>query len=76
MIALIVSTGDAEEEFDAYESRLLDMTEPWDADDLRREVRRLEKESEWKRVVRILNVFLCEVYWGEEVKVEIEVEDR
>ncbi len=28
MIALIVSTGDAEEEFDAYESRLLDMTEP------------------------------------------------
>jgi hypothetical protein len=58
MIALMVLTGD-EEEFDTYESRLLDMMEPFEVDELRRrDDRKLEKESEWKRVVRMLAVEL------------------
>ena len=53
MIALIVSIGD--EVLEAYEFRLLDIMEASDADrELRREVRMLEKERDWKRVVRIL----------------------
>jgi hypothetical protein len=53
MIALMVLIGD--EELEAYESRLLDIMEPWDVEDeRRRELRMLEKERDWKRVVRIL----------------------
>jgi hypothetical protein len=44
-----------DEVLEAYESLLLDIIEPWDADEeRRREDRRLEKERDWKRVVRIL----------------------
>ena len=51
MIALMVLTGD--EVLEAYEFRLL--VEQSDADlELRKEVRMLEKERDWKRVVRIL----------------------
>jgi hypothetical protein len=53
MMALMVLIGD--EELEAYESRLLDNMEPCDAEDeRRRELRMLENESDWKRVVRIL----------------------
>lgn len=52
-MALMVLIGD--EELEAYESRLLDIMEPCDAEDeRRRELRMLENESDWKRVVRIL----------------------
>lgn len=52
MMALMVVTG--EEEFDANESRL-DIIELSDGErERRREVRMLEKERDWKRVVRIL----------------------
>jgi hypothetical protein len=45
MMALMVLMGDVV--FEAYESRLLDMMEPFDVDDeRRRDVRRLEKESD------------------------------
>jgi len=60
MMALIVLTGD--EELEAYESRLLDIMDPWDADDERlRELRMLENERDWKRVVRILVVLWIEI---------------
>lgn len=50
----MVSIGD--EVFDAYESLLLDIIELLEVEDeRRREERMLEKESEWKRVERILN---------------------
>lgn len=50
----MVLIGD-EEVWDAYESRLEDMMELFEVDELlRREDRRLEKDKEWKRVVRIL----------------------
>ncbi len=53
MMALIVLIGD--EELEAYESRLLDMMEPCEIEDeRRRELRMLEKERDWNRVVRIL----------------------
>jgi hypothetical protein len=53
MMALMVLIGD--EELEAYESRLLDMIEPCEVEDeRRRELRMLEKERDWKRVVRIL----------------------
>lgn len=53
IIASIVLIGD--EVLEAYESLLLDIIEPWDAEEeRRREDRRLEKERDWKRVVRIL----------------------
>lgn len=55
MIALIVLMGD--EEFEAYESRLLDIMELLDGDEeRRREVRMVEMEEEmdWKREVRII----------------------
>jgi hypothetical protein len=53
MIALIVLTG--EDELEAYESRLLDIIEPLEVEeDRRRELRMLEKDRDWKRVVRIL----------------------
>jgi len=53
MMELIVLTGD--EVLEAYEFRLLETTELSDADlELRKEVRMLEKERDWKRVVRIL----------------------
>jgi hypothetical protein len=52
-MALIVLIGD--EELEAYESRLLDMMEPCEIEDeRRRELRMLEKERDWNRVVRIL----------------------
>jgi len=53
-MALIVSMG--EEEFEMYESRLLEKTErPVDVDrERRKEVRILENERDWKREVRIL----------------------
>lgn len=52
MMALIVLTG--EEELEAYESLLLDMMDPLEPDDeRRREDLMLEKDREWKRVVRI-----------------------
>ncbi|KAL5313838.1 hypothetical protein ACEPPN_018261 [Leptodophora sp. 'Broadleaf-Isolate-01'] len=51
-MALMVLTGD--DELEAYESLLLDMMEPLDPDDERRsDDLMLEKEREWKRVVRI-----------------------
>jgi len=51
-MALMVLIGD---ELETYESRLLDIIEPCDAEDeRRRELRMLENESDWKRVVRIL----------------------
>ncbi len=50
----MVLMGD--EVLEAYESLLLDIMEPCDADEeRRREDRRLEKERDWKREVRILN---------------------
>jgi hypothetical protein len=53
MMALMALIGD--EVLEAYESRLLDIIEPWDVEDeRRRELRMLEKERDWKRVVRIL----------------------
>lgn len=55
MMALIVLIG--EEEFEAYESRLLDIMEESEGDRDRRaekDVRMLEKERDWKRVVRIV----------------------
>jgi len=52
-MALIVLMGD--DELDAYELRLLDIMELFDGEDVRRkEVRIVEKESDWKREVRIL----------------------
>lgn len=53
-MALIVSMG--EDEFEMYESRLLENTErPVDVDrERRKEVRMLENEMDWKREVRIL----------------------
>lgn len=52
-MALMVLTG--EEVLEAYEFRLLEIMELSDADlELRKEVRMLEKERDWKRVVRIL----------------------
>lgn len=57
MIALIVLIGD--DEFDAYESRLLDIMELLEGDCARRnDVRMVEKESDWKREVRIASVVL------------------
>jgi hypothetical protein len=53
MMALMAVTG--EEEFEAYELRLLDIMELSEGErERRREVRMLEKEIDWKRVVRIL----------------------
>jgi len=53
MMELIVLTGD--EVLEAYEFRWLETMELSDADlELRKEVRMLEKERDWKRVVRIL----------------------
>jgi hypothetical protein len=53
MMALMVVTG--EEEFEAYEFRLLDIMELSEGErERRREVRMLEKERDWKRAVRIL----------------------
>lgn len=58
MMALMVLTGD--EELEAYESRLLDMMEPLDPDDERRsDDLKLEKERDWKRVVRIFAAEFC-----------------
>ena len=55
MIALRVFRGEAEEPLDAYESQLLDRTDPVELDlERRKEERMLEKEREWKRVVRML----------------------
>jgi len=49
----MVLTGD--EVLEAYESLLLDIIEPREAEDeRRREDRRLEKERDWNRVERIL----------------------
>ena len=51
MMALMVSIG---EEFEAYESRLLDIILLFDGEEeRRREVRMLEKLRDWKREVRI-----------------------
>lgn len=53
MIALMVLIGDTE--FETYESRLLDIMEPWDVDDeRRRELRMLEKERDGNRVARMV----------------------
>lgn len=53
MIASMVLACD--EVLEAYESLLLDIIEPREAEDDRRsDDRKLEKESEWKRVERIL----------------------
>lgn len=50
----MVLIGD-DEVCETYESRLEDMTELFEVDELlRRDDRRLEKDREWKRVVRIL----------------------
>jgi hypothetical protein len=58
MIALIVLMGDEARE--AYESRLLD-TELLEGDRLRRrEVRMEEKESDWKREVRMVDAMIEE----------------
>ena len=52
MIALMALIG--EDEFDAYESRLLDIMELFEGDCVRRkDVRMVEKERDWKREVRI-----------------------
>ena len=66
-MALMVLIGD--EELEAYESRLLDDMEPCDVEDeRRRELRMLENESDWKRVVRILtgrnrDWWMRHLYW-------------
>jgi len=53
-MALMVLMGDAAEEFEAYEFRLLDIMEVSDGERPRlKEVRMLEKDTEWKREVRI-----------------------
>tara|TARA_R110002060_G_scaffold40992_6_gene52381 strand:- start:28 stop:237 length:210 start_codon:yes stop_codon:yes gene_type:complete len=60
IIALMVLTGD--DELEAYESRLLDMMEPFEPDDERRsDDLKLEKDREWKRVVRIFadELWIC-----------------
>jgi len=63
MMALMVLIGD--EELEAYESRLLDIMEPCEVEDeRRRELRMLENESDWKRVVRILAVEIETGGWG------------
>jgi len=56
----MVLTGD--DELEAYESRLLDMMEPFEPDDERRsDDLKLEKDREWKRVVRIFadELWIC-----------------
>lgn len=53
MMALIVLMGD--DVFEAYELRLLDIIELFDGEDVRRnEVRMVEKDSDWKREVRMV----------------------
>jgi len=58
MIAFIVFIG--EDAFEEYESRLLDRVEFFDWDEVRRkDVRMVEKESDWKREVRIFLFDIC-----------------
>lgn len=65
MIVSMVLAG--EEVLEAYESLLLDIIEPWEAEDERRsEERMLEKERDWKRccLEGILNDVEVDVKFG------------